>query len=83
MLKIKHKLLSSLVIAAPLFLNTGIATTVHASSINNKTCTVYSTACKSTKTNNCTTINSEKYNCSQLIQSLCSGVNGSIYNCIK
>ncbi|MFL0198173.1 hypothetical protein ACJDU8_21790 [Clostridium sp. WILCCON 0269] len=34
MLKMKYKLLSALVIAAPLLLNTGIATTVHASSID-------------------------------------------------
>ncbi|WP_446897732.1 hypothetical protein ACSVC9_12145 [Clostridium sp. LBM24168] len=80
MLKIKHKLLSSLVIAAPLFLNTGIATTVHASSVNNKTCAVYNTACKSIKSNNCVATNGTEYNCSQLIQAIC---NGSIYNCTK
>ncbi|MCH3965896.1 MAG: hypothetical protein LKE46_16905 [Clostridium sp.] len=80
MLKIKHKLLSSMIIAAPLFLNTGIAATVHASTINNKTCAAYNTACKSIKSNNCVTTNGANYNCSKLIQSLC---NGSVYNCKK
>lgn len=31
MLRFKHKLLSALILAAPLLLNTGIATSVHAS----------------------------------------------------
>lgn len=37
MLKIKYKLLSALVLAAPLLVNTGIATTVHACDSSNNT----------------------------------------------
>ncbi|MCI1945226.1 hypothetical protein [Clostridium luticellarii] len=83
MLKIKHKLISSLIVAAPLLLNAGAVTTVHASSINNKSCAAYNSVCKSAKSNNCTTINGVQYDCSKLIQSTCSDVNGSVYNCIK
>ncbi|WP_368488696.1 hypothetical protein [Clostridium sp. BJN0013] len=35
MLKTRYKLLSALVLAAPLLVNTGVATTVQASSVNN------------------------------------------------
>ncbi|MFL0198041.1 hypothetical protein ACJDU8_21105 [Clostridium sp. WILCCON 0269] len=42
MLKMKYKLLSALVIAAPLLVNTGIVTTVHAASCTNSTQTVIS-----------------------------------------
>ncbi|BAH05662.1 hypothetical protein [Clostridium kluyveri] len=42
MLKMKYKLLSVLVLAAPLLVNTGIATTVQASPVNNaKTSIIY------------------------------------------
>lgn len=68
MLKIRHKLLSSLIISAPLLLNAGVVTTVHANSV---------------KSNNCVTINGAKYDCSKLIQSICTGINGSVYNCTK
>ncbi|MEY8001518.1 hypothetical protein AB8U03_15195 [Clostridium sp. Mt-5] len=83
MLKIRHKLLSSLIISAPLLLNAGVVTTVHASSVNNESCTTYKTSCKSVKSNNCVTINGAKYDCSKLIQSICTGINGSVYNCTK
>ncbi|MFL0198223.1 hypothetical protein ACJDU8_22060 [Clostridium sp. WILCCON 0269] len=36
MLKLKYKIISAAMIAAPLLLNTGIATTVHASPVNNR-----------------------------------------------
>ncbi|WP_416232338.1 hypothetical protein [Clostridium kluyveri] len=37
MLKMKYKLLSALVLAAPLLVNTGIVTTVHACDSSNNT----------------------------------------------
>lgn len=75
MLKIKHKLLSSLIIAAPLFLSSGITTTVHASSLGNKACKscITCTTCDSTKSANCTA-NGIKYDCSKLIQSICPNI---------
>ncbi|MFL0197140.1 hypothetical protein ACJDU8_16475 [Clostridium sp. WILCCON 0269] len=55
MLKLKHKLLSALILAAPLLLNTGIATTVHASGVNNNIASVLcKSSCPSTKAVNCT-----------------------------
>ncbi|MFL0197481.1 hypothetical protein ACJDU8_18210 [Clostridium sp. WILCCON 0269] len=43
MLKLKYKIISAAIIAAPLLINTGIGTTVHASPANNKPAVV----CKS------------------------------------
>ncbi|CAB1246627.1 hypothetical protein ACFHWD_12850 [Clostridium sp. MT-14] len=83
MLKIKHKIFSSLIVAAPLLVNAGVATTVHASPVNNNSCKNYETVCKSADSNNCVTIDGVKYDCSKLIQSICSGVDSTSYNCTK
>ncbi|MFL0197252.1 hypothetical protein ACJDU8_17055 [Clostridium sp. WILCCON 0269] len=46
MIKLKYKIISAAMIAAPLLLNTGIATTVHASPANNKPGVVYNSKYK-------------------------------------
>ena len=80
MLKFKHKLLSALILAAPLLLNTGIATSVHASDGKNISSFCQS-SCASTTSNNCTDPSNCKdskdcTNCSN-----CINVNGVKYNC--
>ncbi|BAH06832.1 hypothetical protein [Clostridium kluyveri] len=80
MLKFKHKLLSALILAAPLLLNTGIATSVHASDAKNISLLCQS-SCPSTASNNCTDPTNCKDSKNCTTSSNCINVNGVNYDC--
>lgn len=80
MLKLKHKLLSALILAAPLLLNTGIATSVHASDAKNISLLCQS-SCPSTASDNCTDPTNCKDSKNCTTSSNCINVNGVNYNC--
>ncbi|WP_368488705.1 hypothetical protein [Clostridium sp. BJN0013] len=66
MLKMKYKLLSALVLAAPLLVNTGIATTVHACDSSNNT-KVSNVVFRNTGSSNIFDENAFKHNSSNII----------------
>ena len=80
MLKMKYKLLSALILAAPLLLNTGIATTVHASDAKDAS-VVCQSYCPSTESNNCTDPTNCKNTNNCTDSSNCITLNGTNYNC--
>lgn len=82
MLKLKHKLISILILATPILSSAGIATTVHASGLCN-TCGTCQPSCLSTRLNSCSNLSNcqDITNCKNCKDNNCISINGMNYNC--